>query len=278
MVLISEDEGLLDMNFLWENHWWDPSDSDNSRETKGNTKAEKQKNEKDEGVTMKKKKKRNHGELKKITSAEGKGEKSRESDHEMHIWTERERRKKMKNMFTALHALLPHLPSKADKSTVVDEAVSYIKSLERTVEKLEKQKEERLQCGSTFMTAQGLSSNYNFSNAIVGTSSNALLFPAQRPVAFHKTWASSNIVLNVFGDEAQFGICAAHKPGLMSSVALVLDKYNIELLSAHVSCIGNGNAIMIQAHGKRASHQMLHANSVEEIYRLAAGEILLWIA
>jgi len=145
----------------------------------------------------------------------------------------------------------------ADKSTVVDEAVSYIKNLERTLEKLEKQKEERVQCGSTlgydsspsmFMTAQGLSSNYYFSNAIVGTSSNALLFPPQPPVAIDKTWASSNMVLNVCGDEAQFCICAAHKPGLLSSIAFVLDKYKIELLSAHISCIGNGNAIMIQAH------------------------------
>lgn len=35
-----------------------------------------------------------------------------ESDHEIHIWTERERRKKMRNMFANLHALLPQLPPK----------------------------------------------------------------------------------------------------------------------------------------------------------------------
>lgn len=35
-----------------------------------------------------------------------------ESDHEIHIWTERERRKKMRNMFSSLHALLPQLPPK----------------------------------------------------------------------------------------------------------------------------------------------------------------------
>lgn len=35
-----------------------------------------------------------------------------ESEHEMHIWTERERRKKMRNMFSGLHALLPQLPAK----------------------------------------------------------------------------------------------------------------------------------------------------------------------
>lgn len=35
-----------------------------------------------------------------------------ESEHEMHIWTERERRKKMRNMFSSLHSLLPQLPAK----------------------------------------------------------------------------------------------------------------------------------------------------------------------
>lgn len=34
------------------------------------------------------------------------------SDHEIHIWTERERRKKMRTMFSNLHALLPQLPPK----------------------------------------------------------------------------------------------------------------------------------------------------------------------
>ncbi|OMO74672.1 hypothetical protein COLO4_26545 [Corchorus olitorius] len=67
-----------------------------------------------------------------------------QSEHEMHIWTERERRKKMRNMFSNLHALLPQLPAKADKSTIVDEAVTYIKSLQQTLQTLQKQKLEKL--------------------------------------------------------------------------------------------------------------------------------------
>jgi hypothetical protein len=35
-----------------------------------------------------------------------------DTDHDLHIFTERERRKKMKNMFSTLHALLPDLPDK----------------------------------------------------------------------------------------------------------------------------------------------------------------------
>lgn len=40
------------------------------------------------------------------------GERGCESEHEVHIWTERERRKKMKNMFSSIQALLPDLPPK----------------------------------------------------------------------------------------------------------------------------------------------------------------------
>ncbi|CAI0424651.1 unnamed protein product [Linum tenue] len=43
---------------------------------------------------------------------EGGGE-GDQSEQQVHIWTERERRKRMRTMFTNLQALLPQLPSKA---------------------------------------------------------------------------------------------------------------------------------------------------------------------
>ncbi|CAN1274219.1 Transcription factor bHLH95 [Linum perenne] len=39
-----------------------------------------------------------------------------QSEQQVHIWTERERRKRMRSMFTNLHTLLPHLPSKGGGS------------------------------------------------------------------------------------------------------------------------------------------------------------------
>ncbi|KAL2344793.1 hypothetical protein Fmac_006078 [Flemingia macrophylla] len=214
---------------------------------------------------------------------EGKDEKCREFDHEVHIWTERERRKKMRDMFTDLRALVPNIPSKADKSTIVDEAVIYIKNLQQTLEKLEKRKQERLQYASTFRCESSIftthhESSNNISNAMMGTSNNLLSCPGKQPIVFHKTWAASNVILNICGDEAQFTICASHKPSLMTTIAFVLEKYKIEVICANISCVGNGNGCMIQAHGKRASNQLVDANSMEEIYKQAAGEIMLWIA
>ncbi|CAN6270199.1 unnamed protein product [Urochloa humidicola] len=74
----------------------------------------------------------------------GKGVAATAEEKALHIWTEKERRKKMKTMFSSLHALLPQLPEKADKSTIVGEAVTYIQSLEGIVKKLETLKQERI--------------------------------------------------------------------------------------------------------------------------------------
>ncbi|CAL5213857.1 unnamed protein product [Lathyrus oleraceus] len=76
----------------------------------------------------------------------------RDSHHEIHIWNERERRKKTRNMFASLHALLPDLPSKVDKSTNVDAAVKEIKNLQQILENLEKKKQDKLKFMSRFMS------------------------------------------------------------------------------------------------------------------------------
>lgn len=48
------------------------------------------------------------------------GNKSGAKEHEIHIWTERERRKKMRSLFENLHGLLPQLPAKVKKNCVND--------------------------------------------------------------------------------------------------------------------------------------------------------------
>ncbi|KAJ1399079.1 Myc-type, basic helix-loop-helix [Sesbania bispinosa] len=147
-----------------------------------------------------------------------------------HIWTERERRKKMKNMFSTLHSMLPHLPPKADKSIVVDEASMW-----------HPYDPPLIMAGD-----KGSSSNNNYlSNitAVNGTSNNNGIQPA---VAF-QTWTFPNVVLNIYGDVAQFCICATKKPGILTTITYVLKKYNIEVLSANILS-SNGDAYMIQAH------------------------------
>ncbi|KAH9695473.1 transcription factor bHLH95 [Citrus sinensis] len=221
-----------------------------------------------------------------------------ESEHEIHIWTERERRKKMRNMFANLHSLLPQLPPKADKSSIVDEAVSYIKTLQQTLRKLQKQKLERLQGVASFgfeasaaITPQnklaivahdhqqGSSSNLLGANSTDATnnSSNLLSVSPTYPVIF-QTWTSSNVVLNICGDEAHISICSPKKPGMFSTICYVLEKHKIEVISAQVSSDLTRRMYMIQVHVNGASDQFSEALPVEEMYKQAASELMFWIS
>ncbi|KAK1311194.1 hypothetical protein QJS10_CPA08g00638 [Acorus calamus] len=252
----------------------------------------------------------------KSESRGGGGEGGELEDHEVHIWTERERRKKMRNMFTSLHSLLPQLPPKADKSTIVDEAVNYIRTLQHTLQKLQKQKLEKLRLvggggggGSSsiattidcdqppppptthlpqptsvdsreaFMADHGATaaSNNNNNWTISTNSPTAVSVPSRLSQCF-QTWSSPNVVLNVSGDDAHISICCARKPGLLTMVCYVLEKHNLEVVSANVSSEFFRAMYMIHAHANGVSDQFPEALAVEEVYKLAVGEILLWLS
>ncbi|KAK6143549.1 hypothetical protein DH2020_023897 [Rehmannia glutinosa] len=182
-------------------------------------------------------------------------------DHEQHIFTERERRKKMRDMFTNLHSLIPNLQPRADKATIVDEAVAYIQKLQQTLEQLEKQKIERLIKGKIAITTTCDPSKITHQNKLAITHQSREAFLAeqgstsQTPVALannpnplfnsgpelspiFKTWTSSNVVLSVCGKEAHINICCPKRPGPLARICFVLEKYKLEVVSAQVSSSG----------------------------------------
>ncbi|XP_073312039.1 transcription factor bHLH95-like [Primulina huaijiensis] len=225
----------------------------------------------------------------------------RESEHELHIWTERERRKKMRNMFSNLHALLPQLPVKADKSTIVDEAINYIRKMQRTLQNLEKQKVQKLQHGITnpttydpfkinrqnlgfiqsreaFLADQGQgpatrNSAVTISNPNIR--SPMLLSGSQFP-AFFKTWTSPNVTLSVCGEDAHISLCGPRKPGLLTAICFVMEKYGMEVVAALVSSDANRCMYMFHAHTNinMAGYDQFPG---EEICKQAAAEILAWL-
>ncbi|XVE55864.1 hypothetical protein DITRI_Ditri03aG0191300 [Diplodiscus trichospermus] len=234
-------------------------------------------------------KRRRKGGLRK-GKADGNG--GDQSEHEMHIWTERERRKKMRNMFSSLHALLPQLPAKADKSTIVDEAVTYIKNLQQTLQTLQKQKLEKLRSSAivdydqssiitsqvqgpesrgAFLTDQGPIHNYPMTIDMSQT------FPAEISPAIFQTWFSPNVVINMCGDDAQISVCSLRKPGILATILYILEKHQLEVVSAHISTDQYRSMYMIHVHAGGASDQFPEALSVEETFKLAAGEMNLWL-
>lgn len=93
------------------------------------------------------------------------------------------------------------------------------------------------------VTINGSSSNINPSNNLVIPA--AVSHPA--PVMF-QTWTSSNVVLNICGEQAHISICSPKKPGLLLAICYVLEKYKITLVSAQISSDANRSMYMIHAH------------------------------
>ena len=124
-VAMSEEGGGVHESFFWENQSWGLTNSDNSagseeklgKEVPGSSSNSQTEIGVEEAAPPPVKKK-GRGGVSRNGKGNGEGREGKgvgESDHEIHIWTERERRKKMRNMFANLHALLPQLPPKVTK-------------------------------------------------------------------------------------------------------------------------------------------------------------------
>lgn len=218
-----------------------------------------------------------------------------ESEHETHIWTERERRKKMRNMFSSLHALLPQLPPKADKSTIVDEAVNYIKTLQNSLIKLQKQRHEMQQgatavdCEQSIITSQALAPDTRETSLPAGDRSlkNYFSLPTNKPNLLSapssslcfQTWFSPNVVVSMCGNDAHISVCSSRKPGLLATIFYILEKHKLDVLSAHISSTQQRSIYMIHAHASGVSDDQLPKGlTVEEIFKLAVGEVTLWLS
>ncbi|CAH9100365.1 unnamed protein product [Cuscuta europaea] len=234
------------------------------------------------------------------------------ADHDGHIWTERERRKRMRNMFTHLHALLPQLPLKVDKATIVDEAAKQIMALQTAIHNLEKLKQERqlllssaarpndgdLSCifsseipqaaagrdhsdhGRGFVPAPGSNKHHYHGDQNVitvqpylATANNVDDVGGGGGVNYEGWWSSANVSLSVCGEDAHVSVCCEGKIGLLSAICYVMEKYKIEVLSAHVSS-PHRLRTMLMIHARVTSGYAIQF-PVEEIYRQAAEEILL---
>ncbi|CAL5213144.1 unnamed protein product [Lathyrus oleraceus] len=286
----------VNANFMWENQpWGDHRNSENIGESSKQKLDKKPMNKKEGinegGVFMNRKRSRGGVVIRtenNITNAEDKDGKYRNSNKKMHILTERERRKKMKNMFANLHALLPKLPSKADKSSIVDAAVIEIINLKKVVEQLEKKKQEKLKFVSKFGTESSFKRNSHWhphesGEAIVNVQRSLSYnnnFPTHaiesspQQVGF-QTWYTQNVVLNICGAEAQFCICTPKKSCLLTTITSMLEKYTIDVVSANIKFNENGHFYLIQIQAKQRSHD---TNSMEETYMQAAREIQMWIS
>jgi hypothetical protein len=150
----------------------------------------------------------------------------------------------------------------ADKSSIVDEAVKYIKTLQQTLQTLQKQKVEKFQGAiidyepSVITSLTDTVGSREASFAALGPSKNFPLtskmsqnsFSVSLSPACFQTWFSPNVVMNMCGNDAQFSLCSTRKPGLLATILYILEKHNLDVVSAHISSDQYRSIYMIHAH------------------------------
>ncbi|KAJ3675163.1 hypothetical protein LUZ60_004205 [Juncus effusus] len=205
------------------------------------------------------------------------------SDHEMHIWTERERRKKMRSMFSTLQTYLPQLPQKVDKATIVEEAVNYIKSLEQTLTNLQKRQVDKKKppsaASSTVDSPDFSSARDVFFTEQTDVVTVVPLSPVQKPCFAMQTWTSPNVVLSIAGFDAFINVCAPKRQGLITAAAYFLDKHGAEAVSVQVYSDSQRSMFLMQAHA--INGEAFHDGNpapAEERFKLAMGEFILWLS
>uniref|UniRef100_A0A0E0KQQ5 BHLH domain-containing protein n=1 Tax=Oryza punctata TaxID=4537 RepID=A0A0E0KQQ5_ORYPU len=230
----------------------------------------------------------------------GKGKSAMDMEHALHIWTERERRKKMKNMFSTLHGLLPKIPGKADKATIVGEAIGYIKALEDVVQKLETIKMERVRAQQWAATAAaaaaavaannggGEGSSHSqaplHSTAAVAVAEPVLpappavnAQPQKKAVAppTLQTWSAPNITLTMAGVDAFINMCLPRQKASFTTVAFVLEKHQIDVVTSTISADQDKSLFSVHVRLNEASLQSPEGLTPEAKYKLAVSELMV---
>ncbi|KAL5215282.1 hypothetical protein ABZP36_004434 [Zizania latifolia] len=235
--------------------------------------------------------------------------------HALHVWTERERRKKMKTMFHRLQTLLPRLPEKSDKVTIVDEAISYIKALQGAIQRLERLKMERAleqqlaaaaanagegstpappPAGAAMTTPPPLPVitreatladlvhgwNNAAQDAAAGGSQQLAASGARAPAVMPpplQTWSGRNMTVSITGNDAFLTLSLPRRQDLVTTVLSVLEKHHIDVVTATVMTEQDCClfSLHVQLDPAGCSSETLTS---EDKYKLAVSELMLWLS
>ncbi|KAH9313166.1 hypothetical protein KI387_028201, partial [Taxus chinensis] len=151
------------------------------------------------------------------------------SEREIHIWSERSRRKKMSYMLNTLLSLLPaHGHLKVDKLRVIEEAINYIKILQGTLKDLQARKSE---------TEASLKAS---SFSVMQSKESHQVCDVQIPLSLTMAPTSSLKILgsNVVGNHAFTTIWATQQTGFLPKLIFILDINQLEIVDCTINTDG----------------------------------------
>ncbi|KAJ3700408.1 hypothetical protein LUZ61_004113 [Rhynchospora tenuis] len=197
------------------------------------------------------------------------------------------RRNKMKDLYSALHTFLPHLPPKIGRSDLLEETANYIKVLEHRFQALEKRKQDQTESTNPYQNLpSGAASSavslehYMSKNAFLADQRSKIPFqtgvarPAHQQCFTMQTSASPNVVLSVAGPDAHVSVCAPKTPELISATVYFLEKNGAEVLSVQVCSDMSRTMFIMHAHMSGVDDDSMLA---KEKFELAKEELLLWL-
>lgn len=183
------------------------------------------------------------------------------SQREVHIQSERLRRKSMSDYFTLLQSLVPRLKLKhTDRITVLTEVIAYIQSLRGTLEELDQKKTELL-------TILGLTEeDYYYSSQKYVISDCIKHHNVKRnPTTINDDKLSDShaeVTVRISGVDVFVTLNTPKQKGVWSKVLLLLQRYSIEVVNATLATSGENNFHCI--HGKVVNISKVGSSDLQE--------------
>lgn len=180
------------------------------------------------------------------------------SQREVHILSERQRRKSMRDSFTILQSLVPKLKLKhTDRITVLTEVITYIKSLRGTLEELERKKTD-------IMDFLGLSDTKK--HQYIGTTNVSYVNSSSENYEQQRGESCSNgelvamveVTVRLCGADVFITLNTPRRKGVWSGVLLLLQKYSVEVSNATLASSGESSFHCI--HGKVSANLLLNSS------------------
>lgn len=190
------------------------------------------------------------------------------SRREIHIFSERQRRKGMTHLYAILHSLLPDAKPKTDRCTVLTEAMEYIHELQTRLDELGRQKGEIMalmgeqlnvdsSAGSGSLVqggADGAESGFRMGNMGL----DDLISEEMR----EEILAAADVVVRFCGRDAFITLNSPKRNGVWSAILQVLHQHDLELLNVTLSTSNDMDYHCIHA---KVVNSELHSQELQKM-------------
>lgn len=154
------------------------------------------------------------------------------SQREIHIQSERQRRKGMNHLFEKMRSLLPNPTQKTDKSTTVSEIINYIQALHQNLEDLNKKRAKVLPSprGGTIHVKTEPTSAESIQSECTGSEDSL-------PVSSEEdcTKQTPHVTLHFNGNDIYITVSCLNKANLLTAIIFVVEDHNLQVISANFS-------------------------------------------